>query len=518
MSYPRQIQTLIIEDDPEPVENYRSFFAQLAEKVEMADPIFARSHQEGLNYITAERIFHLIIIDLGLPQVTRGHAQPGVDPGIDLVQRALQRDHFPVPCLLVVTGRSNQVREMSGLADILREFWFGALANKPFFEEEVKKAIGMAQKYTDIGIHVRDSKEKLRPTLSPREDDLLRRCALNQVDCIGLDVEWWGHSTSFSGRFIEKKILAGRFVLGNARGTSRPSFFKFENSNYSGISHHDAALMVHKLSHVKVCFAKTAGTRSLLVTQQVGNLSGYPISLKDLLDRELIDSDTMLSEIAREISDQLDSLCPSIEEEVVVKDILWKHHDLNAIASALSRYSAKLSDSASLELLRLLLNDNNRLWVKIRNCIHGDLNATNIAIEQESDGSYRAYIFDAEGVHRDVNTKDLATLEVTTLLYADADQTVVSQFPSIYRDNSLDIELADANGTFIRNALTMIRALRAEVAKLSEPRVYALTVYDCVMCQLGGLAVQSSQNRITQPTAAADLAERVAKWYLSFRE
>src|SRR5262249_38253316 len=69
--------------------------------------------------------------------------------------------------------------------DQLRDFWHGALANKPFFEDDVRKAIEMAHKYTDVGIHIRDSKETLRPTLSPNFAALgLRsRRALSSAGC-----------------------------------------------------------------------------------------------------------------------------------------------------------------------------------------------------------------------------------------------------------------------------------------------------------------------------------------------
>jgi hypothetical protein len=45
-------------------------------------------------------------------------------------------------------------------------------------------------------------------------------------------------------------------------------------------------------------------------------------------------------------------------------------------------------------------------------------NATNVAVDPKSPGRLQAFIFDAAGVHADLDTRDLAVLEVTSLLFA----------------------------------------------------------------------------------------------------
>src|ERR1041385_377291 len=110
MSYPRQIQTLIVEDDKTPTENYRKLFDELSKHMDLASPVFARSHEDGIKCLSSNSIFHVAIIDLGLPYVTREIAQPGVEPGIDMVQRAAVREHYPIPALLVISGRLNKAR------------------------------------------------------------------------------------------------------------------------------------------------------------------------------------------------------------------------------------------------------------------------------------------------------------------------------------------------------------------------------------------------------------------------
>ena len=56
MSYPWQIQTLIVEDEQQPTENYREIFKGLAG---VAPPVFAPSFDEAAKQLASSSIFHL---------------------------------------------------------------------------------------------------------------------------------------------------------------------------------------------------------------------------------------------------------------------------------------------------------------------------------------------------------------------------------------------------------------------------------------------------------------------------
>ena len=64
---------------------------------------------------------------------------------------------------------------------------------------EIENALAQALRYTDIGIHIRDAGKEWFPTLSPREEDLLRRCVLSQPSTLGVDIRWWSADRTEAG-------------------------------------------------------------------------------------------------------------------------------------------------------------------------------------------------------------------------------------------------------------------------------------------------------------------------------
>jgi CheY-like chemotaxis protein len=522
MSYPCHIQTLIVEDEQDPVENYRHFFQELA-KLDVAPPVIAWSHDDAVRHLSSNSIFHLVIIDLGLPYATHDTAKAGVDPGIDLVQRAAARECYPVPALLVISGRLGQA-QLPSLGDLLAtEFWHGTMVNKgPDQDEAIERAIEEVRRYCHVGIHLRDAGGKLCPTISPREEDLLRRCVLGQTQCVGLDLEWWGTypNTSVSAASAGgqvTKVLMGRFLLRDGKESSRPSFFKFEPNQSAVLSHEAAELMVQKLSHVKICSRIRSLNRSLLVTQQVGGSSSRPISLAEMLTD---DSEATREAIPQAVSDivgQLASLGSATEDRLAVSALLWKWHDVEKIKAALNRHGGG-TESMPVRLLEKLHANKDRRWVRCQTCTHGDLNATNIALEAV-DGSYRAYIFDAAGMRADTAVRDLATLETTLLLHqrSSLGESLVTLCQAIY-DPGVTIPNfppSEESPAIVRNTFNFIREIRRHALQANDVSVYALIVFDCAMIQLGGLAIQSRQNKITNAANAVKLAELTANWLVS---
>lgn len=520
MSYPWQVQTLIVEDEQEPTENYRGIFKELKG---VAPPVFAPSFDEAVKHLESSSIFHLVIIDLGLPQATHEVAQQGVDPGIELVLRAAHREKYPIPVLLVISGRLAQARLSELQETLMQEFWYGRMVNKGIDEPDaIEAALQKAHEYCGVGVHIRDGGGKLCPTLSPREEDLLRRCVLSQEQCIGLDLEWWGtyHGSSSSAPAADvsaTKVLMGRFLLRDGHEASRPTFFKLEASETAAFSHQDAAVMVQKLSHVKLCAAMRTSHRSLLVTQQVGDSSDRPISLTEFLVLSSAEISGAIPQIVADIAAQLARLGTVSEDRFNVSELLWQWHDPDKLRETWARYR-KSEEDFEIQLLEALKVSSELLWVQRRTCTHGDLNATNIALDRVGN-VWRAYIFDAAGVKSDVAVRDLAMLEVTSLLHRNValDDHLVGDCKALYLPETMipDAYPTDSAPSVHRNTYELICEIRRQGLKIGDIKTYALMVFDCAMLQVGGLGLRSRGNKIHNQRAALLLAELATKWLSS---
>jgi hypothetical protein len=155
-----------------------------------------------------------------------------------------------------------------------------------------------------------------------------------------------------------------------------------------------------------------------------------------------------------------------------------------------------------------------QVYFERQTCLHGDLNITNIAIDDTATGP-RAYIFDAEGCEPGVNVRDLAMLEVTALLHQpdDGERSLVEHCMVLSRDR-VDIldDLDYARGpNRAGDTLKLLTEIRRQALTRAEASIYALMVFDCALIQLGGLAWRSG-NKIPHPPDAALLASLAGNW------
>ena len=135
MSYPRKLHILVIEDDADAIEAYKSSFALLAKTYQLVDPVFARSFADAKKHIDGSAIFHLVLLDLNLPMAAAGRRLRAW-PGEQLLEDLTQRDSYPVPVVLVVSGKLNLAESIGGLQDRLaKDFWYGRLVNKGLGQE-----------------------------------------------------------------------------------------------------------------------------------------------------------------------------------------------------------------------------------------------------------------------------------------------------------------------------------------------------------------------------------------------
>jgi hypothetical protein len=528
MSYPRKIQILVVEDEQDPIDGYRALFTFLSKKYPMISPIYVRCFQEAKDQIEGNSLFHVVILDLNLPIANKENPADGLAPSEQLLELLAQRDTYPVPVLLVISGKLNLAR-LSSLTDRLaKDFWYGKLVNKSSEQSaDIEEGLAKAQEYCDVGIHIRDSGEDWYPTLSPREEDMLRRSVKSQTHCLGVDLEWWDAE---SGPSVSRpspdagttKVLMGHFLLDDGLGQSIPTFFKFEPAENGPFVCKDVGILSQKLGHVKLYATSTSRRRSLIVTQSVTN-HGWPVSLNEYLHQTPPDSvDAAIPDLVGDVVVQLEQLGGATEDQVQARHFLWRHLDRRIIQKAWEGCdtSAVLSDGSPnpLNVFDAVASNERTIWADRRACIHGDLNATNVAVDIGNPGRPQAYIFDAAGMQADLEFRDLSTLEVTTILYNSngLDTRLLQACRPFYSDAFLPeaFALDPGSAPIIRNVASMLLSIRTHVRQLGKEKesAYAMLVFDAVMRQLFGLGVQPSRNKIKNPLHACYLAAWTAHW------
>jgi hypothetical protein len=230
MSYPRKLHTLIVEDDDGPRKAYEMLFCRLEklDKGGIATPSFAVSFSDAEECLSGPNIYHVLILDMGLPSSNRQTAPDGVEHGMRLLELAANRDDYPIPVVLVISGRLGGSTDVPQIRSrIERSFWYGQFLNKGAEDKHEQIILGMekAREYCDVGIHMKDGHGKSFPTLSPRELDLLRRCMCKNSS-IGVDLEWWSAEDRGMRQDAPrwKKVLLGQFLLDGNMGRSNHVF------------------------------------------------------------------------------------------------------------------------------------------------------------------------------------------------------------------------------------------------------------------------------------------------------
>ena len=230
----------------------------------------------------------------------------GIELGLDLLARFTDRDRFPVPCLLVISGHVGST-EQARMQDALRQgFHYGRLFSKGtdygLLENEIRRACLEAIRYRSVGIHLRDAGYEQFPTITPREEDLMRRSVLQQPGTVGLDLNWWSARRFTAAANSWTKVLMGRYLLKGGEKTSRPKFFKLLPGSDAHSVIESARQVEHKLSHIKLTSIVTSKNTALIVTEKVGAQEGRPESLETFFRRA---TPEQAADVARQISEQV---------------------------------------------------------------------------------------------------------------------------------------------------------------------------------------------------------------------
>lgn len=530
MSYPLTLQTLVIEDEVHVKEAYERIFEGIAPDLPCtpAPPCFAFSYEEAVERLESRTIFHVVILDLRLPEKFKLPARHDIDLGVSLLTRCVDRDPYPIPALLVISAHMDQAEQTRMLDTLRGGFYYGRpvvkgpnLAN---LEEEIRRACNEAIRYCAVGIHLWDAGERPYPTISPRDEDLLRRSVLQQPDAIGLDLSWWaakrGQAEMGSGSAFPNtwtKVLRGRYLLGSGVGASRPMFFKLLPGADAHFVIPSAQLVQQKLSHIKITSTVTSRSAALIVTEKCGGGDTEPKSLEDFFQQG---TPEQAANVARQICGQVEELGDLLQEHKPVKSLFWETHCKEILAEQWNRLSGKElqgqigSSVDPISLYTELTNGDGKLHVKERSLVHGDLHIHNVAVDMDADGE-EAFIFDPGVIKRNIAGRDLAVLEVSVLLHQRIASETFSQICLVLYAQSgsggegVTKDIADPVGKAI---VSFILGLRKAAQAWNDLEVYALMVFDFVLIQVGGLAFGSSGNKIIDPRAAGHLLAVTSQW------
>ena len=530
MSYPLMLQPLVIEDEDRIKDVYQGIFDTVSGEISNAlpfaimPPCYAFSSDQAADLLEGSKIFHIVILDLRLPEKQGLPEVQDQDLGLALLERCINRDRYPIPALLVISGHvgsTDQVR----IQDTLRDnFFYGKLLAKGdygFLEGEIRRACREALRYAGLGIHLRDAGIEQYPTLSPRDEDLLRRSVLQQSSGIGVDLDWWSATDcpdASAGPTANPwtKVLMGRYLLEDGIGASRPKFFKLLAGPDSRSVIDSARKIEQKLTHIKITSTVVSRSTGLIVTEKVGAQDARPKPLGEMFQN--IDRAAAF-EIAGQIVGQVEQLGDLLDDSKPLKSLLWSAHDEQNLRDqwqdVQQRLSAGLPAADPVALYLQLRQCDDKVRLRERQIVHGDLHMNNVALDTTPRGP-EAYIFDAGVVRRSTAGRDLAVLEVSVLLHQRLDVETLIQVCSVIYDVAKPLDansFASVTDPLTQNIIEFIRGLRAGVNTWNRAGVYALLVFDFALIQLGGLSFGSSGNRIADPRAAGVVTAFAAEWY-----
>jgi CheY-like chemotaxis protein len=494
----------------------------------IAAPCYAFSYEQAVSLLDGSKVFHVVILDLRLPEKQGLPEVQDLDLGLDLLERCINRDRFPIPALLVISGHvgsTDQVR----IQDRLREnFFYARLLAKGDFallETAIKRARTEALRYAGIGIHLRDAGEEQYPTLTPRDEDLLRRSVLQQQGGIGVDLDWWSATRHQLGAAVEAnpwtKVLMGRYLLDEGGGASRPKFFKLLAGADSHSVIESARRIEQKLTHIKITSTVVSKSTGLIVTEKVGAQDERPKPLSEIF--KIIDRKGAF-EIAGQIVSQVHQLGELLDDSKPLKSRLWPYHDEQNLRDQWKDLQQRLSDPVPrvdpIELYHELLQSDQKVRLRERPIVHGDLHMSNVALDRTPRG-HDAYIFDAGVIRRSTAGRDLAVLEVSTLRHQRLEFDTLIHVCSVIYDVSTPLDentFASVTDPLAQNIIEFVRGLRTGVSAWNPPEIYALLVFDFALIQLRGLRFGTSGNLIADPRAAGAVAAFVARWYGRIRK
>ena len=522
MSYPRFINPLVIEDNPSVKEQYDLIFKSLSSKYPIESAQWAFCYQDAIKHLSQPWPYHIILLDMRLPEEPGQPESEELELGHRILNSCLRHNNYPIPAMLVISGNLQRAPSQGSLESSVRGgFHYGRVVVKSEtnLTGEIEAAVKEILRYQEAGLHIADSGEQVYPTLSPREEDLLRRSICSQENAIGVELTWWSATTMpWSGW---TKTLVGRFFLRQGRTHSLNLFFKLATAEGAENISRDARIAGLTLQHVKVIGSVLSHSRSLLITQSAGITSNLPLSLNDIFGRPPAQVAPSLAGMATALTQQIGAFGSSTPDQHPAARLLWTGHSRDRIAGQWKRRNGEaaltsLGENGAdpVSLFDRLLQSSTFIRYERQDARHGDLNFSNVAVEENADGHLSAWVFDVAGGGGGANVRDLATLEITALLH----QSPCNEGSVVGQCLGLFIGILAANRDYGslptdprgQNTQRFIIELRDQALKRTTPDVYAILLFDEALMQLGGLEFGSSYNKIHHPPDSAYLAALVA--------
>jgi CheY-like chemotaxis protein len=277
MSNLRVLQVLVIEDEPTVRDNYEATFSVLRRQFngQIGDLRFASSFEEAADALGSSGVFHLVILDLCLPLRPNQPAQQGVALGLTLLELCLERDEYPIPGLLVISGHVSKTEQSALKSRLEKGFSYGALLVKGGnLISELALAIASILKYENVDIRTKGDGNEPHLAPSPRENDLLRRAAI-LMDAAGLNLSWpvTNQMKAVDGSPLiggSMKTLVGR-VLMDGGESLRTIFFSFAPADsFLLICQNAKDWALRRSSYARISHTGVSGARMLVVAEVDG--------------------------------------------------------------------------------------------------------------------------------------------------------------------------------------------------------------------------------------------------------
>jgi len=244
--------------------------------------------------------------------------------------------------------------------------------------------------------------------------------------------------------------------------------------------------------------------------------------LSALLAADTPDHSSDMSKIASDVCSQVLALGQTTPQQSSIKSLLWKSHNLENISRQWNNYGGpELLRSSGIaedpiEFFQKLSADEMSVAYTQQAFSHGDLNTSNIIVDLHKT-PVEAYIFDAAGAQPHVNIRDIAHLEVSALIHHPPrnGRTVIEECASVYGGGYL-VDIPTEAGQ-ARNVISLVTELRRTAAQSASELLYAVSVVDYALLQLGGLSYGPSMNKIGTRRDAALLVALTLQWFKRIR-
>lgn len=521
MSYARKLNILIVEDNVEAKGKYEEMLQERLARGEIAEPYYAFCYADAVEALNRDVPYHLAIVDLRIPEHAQEPAPEHADFGKAVLQLCEDRERWPIPAVLVVSGHLEPDIQADLEQRFATNFAYGKARVKGEIGQELDRAIEAVDAYLGVGIHEHVSSELQCPPHTPRELDLVRRLVMSQ-GCLGVDLEHWSATPypSPGGRTEWGKVYVGR-LWEQDYNKSSICFFKFMPRSTAQFVSGPTLSIERCLAHMKVFGNVEGGERSLIVTRKVGASDNHPKTLVDLLSMPASRVESQLSSVAKQVGSQLSNLGalkPDVKRyseflklvgmplpggTAVDLAVRMMERYLPNEATAIRRVESKAAE---------FLASSASIRVTYRRG-HGDLNSSNVALDI-GDDQVEAYIFDPGSMQMQPAAQDLAMLEVTLLLHTASSQgSLVQNCGVLYGTGSLQPET-----DLRRNTVSLIRHIREEADKLGSRELYKVLLFNIAFGQVWGLSFGGSANKVKSPADAVRLLILITDWMESSEE